>query len=119
MTSSESFKLKIRITAETLEKKLEKTLAADNVRDDKISVSIKYLSNLWRTLEMPLVNCKINLILAWSENCVSSTVTSIIDIILWDFLILYQIFFSPQVKQSVIISNKHGMYELPHELPTT
>ena len=29
----------------------------------------------------------------------------------------YQIFLSPQVKQSAIISNKHGMYELPHELP--
>ena len=29
---------------------------------------------------------------------------------------LYQIFFSPQVKQSVIISNKHGICELPPEL---
>ena len=28
----------------------------------------------------------------------------------------YQIFFSPQVKRSPIISNKHGIYELPHEL---
>ena len=25
--------------------------------------------------------------------------------------------FSPQVKRSVIISNKHGIYELLHELP--
>ena len=29
----------------------------------------------------------------------------------------YQIFLSPQVKGSTIISNKHGIYELPHELP--
>ena len=29
----------------------------------------------------------------------------------------YQNFFSPQVKQSVIITNKHGIYEVPHELP--
>ena len=28
----------------------------------------------------------------------------------------YQIFLSPQVKRSAIISNK-GVYELPHELP--
>ena len=28
----------------------------------------------------------------------------------------YQIFLSPQVKRSAIISNKHGIYELPHEL---
>ena len=32
-------------------------------------------------------------------------------------LIPYQIFFSPQVKRTVIISNKHGIYELPYELP--
>ena len=32
-----------------------------------------------------------------------------------NFLILYQIFFSP-VKRSLIISNNHGIYELPHEL---
>ena len=39
------------------------------------------------------------------------------DVILSDLLILYKMFFSPQVKRSVIISNKHGIYELPHELP--
>ena len=52
----------------------------------------------------------------WKSNH-NQIITTIIDIIFWDFLILYQIFFSPQVKQSVIISNKHGIYELPHELP--
>ena len=39
------------------------------------------------------------------------------DIIFWEFLLLYQIFFSPQVQRSVIISNKHGICELPDELP--
>ena len=39
------------------------------------------------------------------------------DIIFCDFLILYQTFFSQQVKRSMISSNKHGIYELPHELP--
>ena len=39
------------------------------------------------------------------------------DLIFWGFLLLYQIFFSPQVKRNVIISNKHGIYELPHKLP--
>ena len=33
-------------------------------------VPLKYLSNFWRTLEMPLINCEINLILTGSENCV-------------------------------------------------
>ena len=30
----------------------------------------KYLSNFWRTLEMPLINCEVNLILTWSSTCV-------------------------------------------------
>ena len=29
----------------------------------------------------------------------------------------YQIFVSPQVKRSAIITYKHGIYEFPHELP--
>ena len=33
-------------------------------------VLLKYLSNFWRTLEMPLINCEVNLILSWSSNCV-------------------------------------------------
>ena len=33
-------------------------------------VSLKYLSNSWRTLEMPLINCKISLQLKWSKNCI-------------------------------------------------
>ena len=33
-------------------------------------VPLKYLSNFWKTLEMPLINCEINLILTWSTNYV-------------------------------------------------
>ena len=32
-------------------------------------VPLKYLSNFWRTLEIPLINWEINLILTWSANC--------------------------------------------------
>ena len=35
----------------------------------KIAVPLKYLSNLWRSLEIPLINCKIELSLKWIENC--------------------------------------------------
>ena len=38
------------------------------------------------------------------------------DIIFCEFRLLYQIFFSPQVKQSVIKTNNYGIYELSHEL---
>ena len=38
-------------------------------------------------------------------------------IIFWNFSIFCQIFLSPQVKRCAIITYKHGIYELPHELP--
>ena len=40
----------------------------------KIAVPLKYLSNFWRSLEMPLINCKIELSLTWNQNCILSTV---------------------------------------------
>ena len=36
----------------------------------EIMVPLKYLSNSQRTLEMPLINCEVNLILTWSIDCV-------------------------------------------------
>ena len=33
-------------------------------------VPLKLLSNFWRTLEIPLINCKVNLILTCSASCV-------------------------------------------------
>ena len=43
--------------------------------------------------------------------------STIMEIILGDFLMFYQIFLSRQVKQSPIISNNQGVNELPHEFP--
>ena len=41
---------------------------------------------------------------------------SITFIIFWDFLISYQVFLSPQVKQWAIITCEYVIYELPYEL---
>ena len=35
----------------------------------KIAVPLKYLSNFWRSLEIPLINCKVELSLKWYERC--------------------------------------------------
>ena len=43
-------------------------------------------------------------------------VLAIIFIILWDFLMFYQIFLSVQVKRWASFTYKHGIYKLPHEL---
>ena len=61
LTDSKSFKSKVKITGNTP--------AAGNTKDVEIIVSLKHLSNFWRTLEMPLVNCEVNLILTWSKDC--------------------------------------------------
>ena len=45
--------------------------SGDNgTKNVEIMVPLRYLSNFWRTLEMPLVNCEINLMLTWSSTCV-------------------------------------------------
>ena len=33
-------------------------------------IPLKYLSNFWRSLEIPLINCKVELSLTWNENCI-------------------------------------------------
>ena len=49
---------------------------AAGTKDLKIMVPLKYLSIFPRTIETPLINSEINLVLTWSENCVISTVTN-------------------------------------------
>ena len=39
----------------------------------KIAVPLKYLSNFWRSLEMLLINCKVELSFSWDPNCVLSS----------------------------------------------
>ena len=46
-----------------------------NTKDVEIIVPLKYLSNFWRTLEMPLINCEVNLILTWSKDYVITNST--------------------------------------------
>ena len=58
---TDSFNFKARIADQT----------GDNgTKNVEIMAPLKYLSNFWRTLEMLLINCEINLILTWSTNCV-------------------------------------------------
>ena len=61
IADSKSFKFKVKITG--------KTPNNGNTKYAEIIIPLKYLSNLWRTLEMPLINCEVNLILTWSKEC--------------------------------------------------
>ena len=42
-------------------------------KEVEIAVPLKYLSSFWRTLDMPLINCEVSLILTWSRECVISS----------------------------------------------
>ena len=46
------------------------TPADVNTKDVEMIVPLKYLSNFWRTLEILLINCEVNLLLTWSKDCV-------------------------------------------------
>ena len=59
--TTDSFKFKAKMTGQT---------GNGGTKDVEIMVPLKYLSNFWRTLEMALINCEVNLILTWSSSCV-------------------------------------------------
>ena len=50
------------------EQKIIGATAANGRKNFEIMVLLKYLSNFWKTFEMPSINCEINLILTWSDN---------------------------------------------------
>ena len=58
---TDSFNFKVKMTSQT---------GNDGTKNVEIMVPIRYSSNFWKTLEMPLINCEVNLILNWSKNCV-------------------------------------------------
>ena len=68
--NSQSFKYKAALLGKTAN-------AVNNtnssVKEAKIVVPLKYLSNFWRSLEMPLINCKVYLELNWIEDCILSS----------------------------------------------
>ena len=65
--NSNSFKYKVSL--------IGNPVVADNIakRSVKVVVPLKSLSNFFRSLEMPLINCKIKLNLTWKKECVLST----------------------------------------------
>ena len=59
---NDSFDFKAKMAGET---------GDDGTKNIEIMVPVKCLINFWRTLEMSLINCEINFILLWSENCIT------------------------------------------------
>ena len=64
--NAHSFKNKANLNCNTENNKIKNGV--------KIAVPLKYLSNFWRSLEMLLISCKVELSLKWIENCVLTVV---------------------------------------------
>ena len=82
-TNSESFRYKTSITGNTYNVDEKITDDDGNEVDNpiydankvgknetEIAISLKYLINFWRRLDIPLINCEVEIILTWTKNCV-------------------------------------------------
>ena len=67
IANSESSKSKVKIT--------ENTPVGGNTKDVKTIVPLKHLSNFWRILEIPFIDCEVSLFLTWSSTCVITNST--------------------------------------------
>ena len=67
-TNSESFKYKTSIVGKT-------TQENDSLTNVEVVIPLKYFSNFWRNLDIPLINCEVEIILTWSKNCVLADMT--------------------------------------------
>ena len=66
-----SFKYKTKLLGNT-EAQPAPNNANGILKNTAIAVQLKYLSNFWRSLEMSLINCKVELKLKWKKYCVLS-----------------------------------------------
>ena len=72
-SNSESFKYKANIIGKTPEDN-------DSLTDTKTVIPLKYLSNFWRALNIQLINCRVELILTWSNKYVLIDMTVDADV---------------------------------------
>ena len=77
-SDSESFKYKTSITGNTYnigsgEENYDANKVGNN--ETEVVIPLKYLSNFWRSLNIPLINYEVELILSWSKNCILADMT--------------------------------------------
>ena len=78
-SNSESFKYKTSITGNTYNVGAgEAGYDANKVgkNETEVVIPLKHLSNFRRVLNIPLINCEVELILIWSKNCVLADMTA-------------------------------------------
>ena len=48
---------------------------SSNILDKEVAVPLKYLCNFWRSLDLPFIDCQIELDMRWTKNCVLSKIS--------------------------------------------
>ena len=66
-TTSKSYEYKTKIRG--------RTPNDNNILEAEVVVPLKYLSNFWRSLDLHLINCEIELDLSWSRDCIISKIS--------------------------------------------
>ena len=78
-TNSKSFEYKTSITGNTYDVGAgEAGYDAEKVgkNETEVAIPLKHISNFWRSLNIPLINCETELIVTWSKYCVLTDMTA-------------------------------------------
>ena len=105
--NSSSFKYKVSL--------LGNPVAANNIARINVNavVPLKYLSNFFRSLEMPLINCKIKLNLTWKKECVLSTDNGNAVFIINDTKLYVPVLLCQKKIIKILLSNKINDFKDP------
>ena len=77
-SNSESFKHKTSITRNTYNAGVGEAGYDENKvskNETEVVIPLKHLSNFWRSLNILLINCEVELILTWTKNCALADMT--------------------------------------------
>ena len=78
-SNSESFKYETNIRGNTYNNGADEAnydVKKVGKNETEVVIPLKYLSKFWKSLNIPLINSEVELILTWSKNCVLADVTS-------------------------------------------
>ena len=98
--NSKSFDYKIKLLGNPV---VANNIARLNV---KIVVPLKYLSNFFRSLEMPLINCKVKSNLTWKKECVLSNQRSEVVFIINDTKLYVPVLTLSKKIIKILLNNK-------------
>ena len=102
--NSSSFKYKIKLLGNVTE--VAGNAARVRRLNVKIVVPLKYLSNSFRSLEMPLINCKIKLNLTWKKNAYYQLVAVMLYLLLMTQKCMFQLLLCQKKIMKILLNNK-------------